>query len=452
MAVAAGASAGAALWQPAGAVTPDTSYTAVTPCVVFDSRATQGATGGFLGPINGNQAVTYLTTGVFPAGQGGGASTCGIPAGAASVEINVVAVNAINEGNLKVSDGSPVTSGGIVNYNYLTPKLITSNTAIVPLDVTGHLVVTPNCGAGCTVDSTDIRWVMLGYFTDSLATRLAAVEAKLQDVTRIPAGVGGQPTVRFSGVNVQIVDGTGTTGCNDATPGGFESACNGRGNLIVGYAENSQAFPRTGSHNVVGGQDNGWTSYGGAVLGYQNQITNDVATILGGNLSEATGSNSAILGGSDNTASGGSSTVTGGQTNTASGNGSSVTGGLSNVASGGTSTVSGGSFNSASSTGSAVTGGFSGVANAAHATVTGGQFNLASGITSTVAGGVGNGASGDASAVTGGTQNTASGIGSSVSGGRLNSASGDTGSVSRGAGRTALNADDWVAGALFQNF
>src|SRR5947209_9712255 len=42
--------------------------------------------------------------------------------------------------------------------------------------------------------------------------------------TYVASGVGGKPTVEFSDVNVQIVDGTGAT-----------STVNGTGNLVVGY-------------------------------------------------------------------------------------------------------------------------------------------------------------------------------------------------------------------------
>jgi hypothetical protein len=43
-----------------------------------------------------------------------------------------------------------------------------------------------------------------------------------------PSGIGNKPTIQVSGVNVQVVSGSGST---SGTP-------NGEGNLIVGYAEN----------------------------------------------------------------------------------------------------------------------------------------------------------------------------------------------------------------------
>ena len=75
-----------------------------------------------------------------------------------------------------------------------------------------------------------------------LETQLAQVTALLANVTR--GTVNGQDTIRFSGVNVQIVDGSGNT----------SGAVNGRGNLIVGYNElRGSGDVRTGSHNIVVG-------------------------------------------------------------------------------------------------------------------------------------------------------------------------------------------------------
>src|SRR5436309_3931349 len=51
--------------------------------------------------------------------------------------------------------------------------------------------------------------------------------------TYVSSGVGGKPTVEFSAVNVQVIDGTGLT-----------SKVNGTGNLVVGYAENPSARAR----------------------------------------------------------------------------------------------------------------------------------------------------------------------------------------------------------------
>lgn len=99
------------------------------------------------------------------------------------------------------------------------------------------------------------------------------------------------------GVNVHIRSGSGSTGDN-GTPTGL-------GNLIVGYNEGphpSQAFGagRMGSHNIVGGTLNAFTSTGGLVLGSSNWINSQYATILGGENNQADGIASSILGGRGN--------------------------------------------------------------------------------------------------------------------------------------------------------
>jgi len=73
----------------------------------------------------------------------------------------------------------------------------------------------------------------------------------------VSSGVGGKPTVTFSGVNVQVVSGSGST----------SAAVNGEGNLVVGYAENSYNHQQSGSNDLVVGSANGWSGYGEIVGG-----------------------------------------------------------------------------------------------------------------------------------------------------------------------------------------
>ena len=107
-----------------------------------------------------------------------------------------------------------------------------------------------------------------------LETQLAQVTALLENVTR--GTVQGHDTIQFSGVNVQIVDGSGTTGHD----------VNGLGNLIVGYNEtrNDGTDDRTGSHNLVVGERHNYSSYGGFVTGYQNNVLGIFATVSGGQI------------------------------------------------------------------------------------------------------------------------------------------------------------------------
>src|SRR5256885_14805048 len=64
----------------------------------------------------------------------------------------------------------------------------------------------------------------------------------------------------FDGCNVHVVNGAGSTG-----------TMNGLGNLIVGYNANPGA--QTGSHNLVVGDAQTFTSYAGAVFGESNTIS-----------------------------------------------------------------------------------------------------------------------------------------------------------------------------------
>jgi trimeric autotransporter adhesin len=210
--------------------------------------------------------------------------------------------------------------------------------------------------------------------------RLEALEYKLVHIT------SGPDDVTITGANLRIVNGLGTT---DTT--------NGVGNLIVGYNESRQGSTfcppvctdtRTGSHNVVVGRRHNFSSFGGSVVGDENEISGEFSSVIAGFLNMASGS---------------TSSVSGGQSNTASGLAASVGGGFANTASGALSWVSGDQ----------------------------------------------NTASGASSSVSGGFINTASGLDSSVSGGEQNTASGDFSSVSGGNNRTASGQFNWAAGPLF---
>jgi hypothetical protein len=238
----------------------------------------------------------------------------------------------------------------------------------------------------------------------AMAERMTTLENKLSAMTFD----GAANEVVITGANLRIVNGLGRT---DTT--------NGVGNLIVGYNELRQLSPefcpapinpdfckdtRTGSHNVVVGRQNNFSSFGGLVVGGFNQISGEFASVSGGSNNAASGDFSSVTGGRNNTARGFAASVSGGFGNTASGTDSSASGGESNEASGNASSVSGGESNTAS------------------------RF---------------------VSSVSGGSNNTASGLLSSVSGGSNNTASGDFSSVSGGRDRTAPAQFNWAAGSLF---
>jgi hypothetical protein len=295
--------------------------------------------------------------------------------------------------------------------------------------------------------------------------RLAALEAKVAawepilehlSLVELDDGRGNKlRTVRFSGVNVQIVNGLGFTNGNAETQMLLEIdgnpvpvIANGLGNLIIGYQEHRAPFfadgrevslppdERTGSHNLVIGNWQNYTSVGGLVAGFGNAVAGIYAAVSGGAFGQASGLVSAVAGGSANHASGTASVVSGGNGNEARGISAGVSGGSGNLASGKHASVSGGGDNEAQGTASSVSGGESNIAEESRASIAGGASNRATG---------------DAAAVSGGFENIASGTNASVAGGRGNQASGFAATVGGGQNRLADGPLDWRAGELFQD-
>jgi hypothetical protein len=121
----------------------------------------------------------------------------------------------------------------------------------------------------------------------------------LPDITFVSSGVGGKPTIQFHNVNVQVVNGAGST-----------TSVNGTGNLVLGYDENPAARAQTGSHDLVLGRNQSFTGYAQLVDGFNNTASGDYASVLGVN----------------NTASGSYATVSGGDANAAKATAASVSG------------------------------------------------------------------------------------------------------------------------------
>jgi hypothetical protein len=247
--------------------------------------------------------------------------------------------------------------------------------------------------------------VTAGDAQQTLERRVAALETLLTPFSR----QGSE--IIMTGANLRVVNGLGSTDCTDAQGEPIPQCPNGLGNVIVGYNEprdtpegGEERNVRTGSHNIVVGQQHNFSRIGGLVVGVWNEISGDFAAVSGGRF---------------NTASGVAATVSGGTINTASGAFAGVSGGTLNTASGPESVVSGGTI------------------------------NTASGFAAAVSGGCCNAASGVLGAVSGGTHNTASGVAAVVGGGNNNTASHELSSVSGGRHRTAAGEFDWVAGPLF---
>ena len=196
--------------------------------------------------------------------------------------------------------------------------------------------------------------------------------------TEIQIGSFDGTTLQLSGINLQIVSGAGAT----------DAPVNGKGNLIVGYNANTGGHARTGSHNLIVGDEHDYSLYGGLVSGLQNTIAAPWTTVIGGDGNTASGFGATVTGGVDNTASGFNASVSGGQHNTASGQYGSVSGGWCNVAGAGPAPSCTVNTLSAMS----VSGGFRNVASNAVASVSGGASNTASGVDASVSGGENNAA------------------------------------------------------------
>lgn len=198
-------------------------------------------------------------------------------------------------------------------------------------------------------------------------SRILALESENAELRQyVSVGTqNGKPVVRFTGVNVQVVDGTGDTygGPTDPQP-------NGLGNLILGYDEPRQAGPflcsdgayttqvdcetnggtwaaihKSGAHTLVVGGEHNYSQHGGVVLGSENTINSLAASVTGGRLNESTGLYTSVSAGTNNAASGLYASVNGGTDNTASGLAAAVSGGGSNQAIGLGAVASGGILN-----------------------------------------------------------------------------------------------------------
>jgi hypothetical protein len=188
-----------------------------------------------------------------------------------------------------------------------------------------------NAKGECTVKGTTTYKLVTLPGTAELQT----LDKILPFISFNEAGVGGKPTVRFSGVNVQIVSGSGST----------KGAVNGAGNLVIGYDEKTAENTQTGSHDLVLGEDQSFTSYGSIVAGKSSTASAPYASVTGGTGNTASEVGTSVTGGRFNTASGLEASVTGGQENRAKGTLDAITGGEENRTEGNANAIHGGALN-----------------------------------------------------------------------------------------------------------
>jgi hypothetical protein len=291
------------------------------------------ATGGtfILGQANTAENVSTLTNSAGPA------LSLRSPSGSPPLQVNrTVKVDRLNADLLDGIDSTAFARLGMTNTGARTtlsnpdgvPLRLTSKPGAAPLQV-GSPVKVANLNADLLdgKDSSDFvthtAFAALQADHAALTARVAELEGLLTGVSR--ETIDGHPTVRFSDMNVQIVNGTGTTAGKP----------NGRGNLIIGYSAQPPGAPaasisRAGSHYLIVGDEHAWGSYGGIVAGLRNVASGAWATVSGGRDNTASGSHSSVSGGHGNTASAPESSVSGGGDNTANTVGSSVSGGANN--------------------------------------------------------------------------------------------------------------------------
>lgn len=321
----------------------EATFVPITPCRLFDTRPGATNIGPRSSPLQEDSAYIFQVT-----GKNG---DCTIPNAATAVAINLTGVSPTTATNLRLFPANAAVPNSAA-LNMTTGQSPTPNKLDVKLSPSGQVAVYNRFGTIHVIGD------VMGYYRhdgladleariDELAAEVASLDAltvesrvdKLEDVTASMSleTVDGEPTLRFTDVNVQIVSGSGLT----------YGVVNGRGNLIVGYNENS-GDTRTGSHNLIVGTNHSYTGNSGVVTGADNTISGDGASVFGGRLNTASNGYAVVLGGRDNTASTGESVVAGGQNNTASGGRQSVVaGGDGNTADGWWSAAFGGSSNTA---------------------------------------------------------------------------------------------------------
>ncbi len=282
-------------------------------------------------------------------------------------------VNKDSVGKSHLSDSSKVVVGLRDSVAALRTKAKSDSLSFVTQI---NLLSATIASNAATIQNQTATIASQGTTIASLSTTLADQVTKMNTVLALLQGVSRTGAdIHFDGVNVYVRNGAGHT-----------DASNGLGNLIVGYntLRGDTSDHRTGSHNLVVGDYNSYSSYGGLVAGYRNSVKGPFASVSGGEWNEANALASSVSGGTSNVASAEGAAVSGGTLNTASGIQAAVSGGHSSTAGGWVASVAGGNNNSASGTYSTILGGSWNVASGGASTITGGDTKTNAGTNTVV--------------------------------------------------------------------
>jgi hypothetical protein len=195
-----------------------------------------------------------------------------------------------------------------------------------------HTVIVPNAKGECVNTKT----VTYNKIQLPGAGELETLNKILPHLTYVESGIAGKPTIQLSGVNLQLVNGEGKT-----------ESVNGAGNLVIGYNENPLAREQSGSHDLILGERQLFTSYGDILAGHNNSTTAPFASVTAGEHNAASGSGASVSGGIFGTASAPASSVSGGLGNSATAYGASVSGGRESDAAGAEANWIGGGYKNA---------------------------------------------------------------------------------------------------------
>lgn len=129
----------------------------------------------------------------------------------------------------------------------------------------------PMLGSSVAILQSDMASVEADV--DTLEGQLSALDADVDTIQELFNYVTvdtSAHTVRFSGANVRIDSGSGST----------TGTVNGYGNLIIGYNEDD-GLARTGSHNLILGHYNDYQFFGSIVMGWGNDASGQHSTVGG---------------------------------------------------------------------------------------------------------------------------------------------------------------------------
>ena len=163
----------------------------------------------------------------------------------------------------------------------------------------------PTSASQSTIQSFQNQITSLQSTTSSLQTSVAGATA-ITNLFALSNGVGTKTELTLTGVNLHIVNGLGATNGEPQYPyDQYGAVVNGLGNLILGYNETRTSDPyggsgtdtRTGSHNLILGDETNYSSYGGIIAGDRNGAEKPFASVTGGYDNTASGVASSVSGG-----------------------------------------------------------------------------------------------------------------------------------------------------------